>query len=92
MKGQSGTAYLDDGQPNNGKQLSTEHGSWRNLHVVADLHVGLVLEAVIGKHVAKTLEEHHGHRPSWEHVTDDHLRDDVQTGLRVCHSLDDAWF
>lgn len=81
---------LHNGQPDDGKGLGAKHAAGRDLHVVADLHVGHVGEAVVGHHVAPGLEEHHGDGAAGQHVAEDHLGDDVETGLLVGDGLDHA--
>ncbi len=58
---------------------------------MANLHVRDVLQPVVGKHVAPALEEHHSNRPAGEHVSDDQLSNNVETGLLVGDGLDDAY-
>lgn len=80
-------ADLNNGQPDDGKSLSLEHAARRNLHVVANLHVRNVVETVIAQHVTPRLEQHHGNRAARKHVTEDHLSDNVETGLLVGNGL-----
>ena len=81
---------LDEREPDDGESLGGEHASGRNLEVVADLHVRDVGKGVSHGHVTERLEHHHGNGATREHVTEDHLSDDVQTGLLVGDSLDDT--
>lgn len=78
---------LNDRQPNDSKGLGGEHAARRDLHVVANLHVRDVVEAVIRDHVSVGLEQHHGNGSSGDHITDNHLGNDVETGLLVGNSL-----
>lgn len=60
------------------------------LHIVTNLHVGHVVQTVVSHHVTPRFEKHHGDRATGLHVTDDELRDDVQTSLLIRNGLDDA--
>lgn len=81
---------LDNGQPDDSKSLGSEHTAGRDLDVVANFHVGNVRQAIGVDHVAPRLEQHHGNRAAGKHVTDNHLSDDVETGLVVGDSDNDA--
>ena len=53
-------------------------------------HVRDVDETVVHGHVTEGLEKHHGDGAAGKHVTEDHLSDDVETGLLVGNGLDDT--
>lgn len=57
---------LHNRQPNHSKRLGVEHAARRNLHVVANLHVRNIRQAVGTGHVSPGLEQHHSNRASGE--------------------------
>ena len=61
--------------------LSPEHGTGRDLHVVAKLEVGGEGKALGHGDVAPGLEHHHGDGSARKGVTDDEFGDDVETDL-----------
>lgn len=70
------------GQSNNrGDDLSPEHRTRRDLHVVTKLEVGGERKTLGHGDVTPSLEHHHGDRATRKGVTDDELSDDVETDL-----------
>ena len=81
-------AELDSAGDSGGDDLAPEHGSRRDLHVVAELEVGRERQRLRHRDVAPRLEHHHCDRSSGKRITDDQLCDHVQADLLVGDRLD----
>lgn len=74
---------LHNGRPQTGNHLRSKGNTGRNLHVVTQLHVLQEEQSLVHGNVTICLEQHHGHRASRLHVTNDELGNDVKTDLDV---------
>jgi len=61
--------------------LSPEHRSRRNLHIMTELEVGSERERLVHGDVAPRLEHHHRNRAPRKGITNDEFRNDIQTDL-----------
>ena len=81
---------LNDRKPEDSDELSAEHGTGWDFHVMAKFHVRRVRESVVLHHVTVTLKHHHCKWSSWLHITDNELGDNIETrsigGDGVYHS------
>ena len=59
--------------------LRHEHGSWRNLHVMAKFEILKEGQRLSHADVSVHLEAHVGHRAAWIEISHDILGDDVQS-------------
>ena len=83
-------AKLNGARNDCGNDLTDEHETRWDLHVVAELHVGSEGQSLRHGDVAVGLEQHHGQWATGQPVTDDQLSDDVETDLLVGDSLNHA--
>lgn len=81
---------LHDARPERSDQLTKEHGSGRQLQVVAQFHVLHKGKSLSHCNVSISLEQHHGIWSSGQHVSDEELGENVETKLDVCNGLDHA--
>lgn len=57
---------------------------------MTNLHVRHVVQTIVRHHVTPGFEKHHSHRATRLHVTNDELRDNIETSLLIRDGLDDA--
>lgn len=76
----------DDG----GNNLSPEHGTWGDLHVVTKLEVRSEGKTLSHGDISPSLEHHHGDGATGKGVTNDELSNDVKTDLLIGDGLDHA--
>lgn len=77
-----GTSY------NRRDDLGPEHRPRGNLHVVAQLKVGRESQSLSHSDVTPSLEHHHCDRVAGQRVSNNQLRDDVQSHLLISDGLD----
>jgi hypothetical protein len=68
--------------------LAPEHDARRYLHVMTELKVRSELQGLSHGDIAPGLEHHHGDGLARESVTNDQLRNDVETHLLIGDGLD----
>lgn len=83
-------SQLAEARPHCCHKLSREHRSLRHVHVVAELEVLAEVQRLCHGDVSHRLEHHHGDRVSRLQVSDDELREYIQTQLNIGHGLDHA--
>jgi len=81
---------LDSTSEGGADDLTEEHGTGRDLHIVTELEVRRKGESLSHSNVSPGLEHHHRDRTTRESVPDDELGDDVQPDLLVRDSLNHA--
>lgn len=68
---------LDDAGPQCCNNLAEEHHSLGNLEIMSEFQVVEKCVSLVHGDVAVCLEQHHRHRPSWLHITDNIFGEDV---------------
>ena len=83
--GESPTLDDDDDEAGDrgGSNLSEEHDSGWDLHIVTKLHVAREVKGLFRHDSAIDLEYHDGDGPSGNHVASDELGEDIKSQLLV---------